>query len=86
MGAKSDACFGCSLAFPVLEWNALYERHHTDKDSKDELDAAAEVLAGAPKDVHGATAQGGVEHAIDLTQKFTLLTERQLAHLSQRAR
>ena len=86
VGSKCDACFRCSMAFPMLEWDALCERYHGDKAFKDEFDAAAKVLAGAPKEFHGSIVQGGVEHAIDLTQKFTLLTERQLANLSQRTR
>ena len=86
VGPKCDACYRCSVGFPMLERGALCDIYHSDKDCKVEFDAAAKVLNGAAKDVQAATVQGGVEHAIDLTQKFTLVTERQLAHLSQRSR
>ena len=86
VGPKCDACYRCSVGFPMLEWGALCDLYHSDKDFKEEFDAAAKVLNGAAKEFQAATAQGGVEHAIDLTQKFTLVTERQLAHLSQRSR
>ena len=86
VGPKCDACYQMSLSFPLLEWQQLCERNTADNEFQSEVKNAAKVISGAPKDFQESTIIGGVEHAIDLTQKFTVVSEKQLERLSQRAR
>ena len=75
VGPKCDACYQVSLSFPLIEWQQLCERNKTDKEFQSEVKNAAKVISGAPKDFQESTIIGGGEHAIDLKQKFTVVSD-----------